>query len=77
VLGLVIYLLLSVILMFTIPNEIEEHVPSATVGRARCPAVWGLWFLLPDHRQHHLVPQGPAVAQRLLAEQGRPARLIA
>jgi hypothetical protein len=46
VLGVVIYLLLSVVLMFTIPNEIknmyerEGREPPVT-------AIWGLWFLLP------------------------------
>jgi hypothetical protein len=46
VLGVVVYLLLSVVLMFTIPNEIknmyerEGQDPPVT-------AIWGLWFLLP------------------------------
>jgi hypothetical protein len=46
VLGIVIYLLLSVVLMFTIPNEIknmyERDGREPTVS-----AIWGLWFLLP------------------------------
>ncbi len=46
VLGIVIYILLSVILMFTIPNEIKNMYQRA--GReSPISAVWGLWFLLP------------------------------
>ncbi len=46
VLGVVIYLLLSVVLMFTIPNEIEKMYQRD--GRqSPVSAIWGLWFLLP------------------------------
>ena len=45
-LGVVVYLLLSVILMFTIPNEIKNAYQRD--GRSSpVSAVWGLWFLLP------------------------------
>jgi hypothetical protein len=46
VLGIVVYLLLSVVLMFTIPNEIEKMYKRD--GRqSPISTVWGLWFLLP------------------------------
>lgn len=46
VLGVVIYLLLSVVLMFTIPAEIEKMYKRE--GRqSPVSALWGLWFLLP------------------------------
>jgi Domain of unknown function (DUF4234) len=46
VLGLVIYFLLSVVLMFTIPHEIEQMYRRD--GRqSPVSAIWGLWFLLP------------------------------
>jgi hypothetical protein len=46
VLGVVLYLLLSIILMFTIPNEIKNMYQRS--GReSPISAVWGLWFLLP------------------------------
>ena len=46
VLGIVIYLLISVVLMFTIPNEIKNMYERD--GRpSPITAVWGLWFLLP------------------------------
>jgi uncharacterized protein DUF4234 len=46
VLGVVIYLLLSVVLMFTIPNEVEKMYQRD--GRqSPVSALWGLWFLLP------------------------------
>ena len=46
VLAIVIYLLLSIILMFTIPNEIEKMYQRD--GRqSPISTVWGLWFLLP------------------------------
>jgi hypothetical protein len=46
VLGVVIYLLLSVVLMFTIPNEIKNMYERE--GRdSPVSAIWGLWFLLP------------------------------
>ena len=74
VLGVVIYILLSIVLMFTIPSEIQKMYQRD--GRAE-PGVAGLGPVVPaaDHRQHHLVPQGAAVPQRLLAEQGRAAGL--
>jgi hypothetical protein len=46
VLGIVIYLLISIVLMFTIPNEIKNMYERD--GRpSPITAVWGLWFLLP------------------------------
>ena len=46
VLGIVIYLLLSIVLMFTIPDEISKLYKRD--GReSPVSAVWGLWFLLP------------------------------
>jgi hypothetical protein len=46
VLGVVIYLLLSVVLMFTIPNEVKNMYERE--GREpKVTAIWGLWFLLP------------------------------
>ncbi len=46
VLGVVIYILLSVVLMFTIPNEIDKMYQRD--GRqSPVRAIWGLWFLLP------------------------------
>jgi hypothetical protein len=69
VLGVVIYLLLSIVLMFTIPNEIDKMYQRD--GRqSPVSAVWGLWFLLP------LIGTSSGTsrcsgAQRLLAEQGR------
>lgn len=46
VLGVVVYLLLSVVLMFTIPSEIEKMYQRE--GReSPVSALWGLWFLLP------------------------------
>ena len=46
VLAIVIYLLLSIVLMFTIPNEIEKMYERD--GRqSPISTVWGLWFLLP------------------------------
>jgi uncharacterized protein DUF4234 len=45
-LGIVIYLLLSVVLMFTIPSEIEKMYQRD--GReSPVSTLWGLWFLLP------------------------------
>ncbi len=46
VLGLVIYLLLSVVLMFTIPNEIK-NLYERDGRESPVSAIWGLWFLLP------------------------------
>jgi Domain of unknown function (DUF4234) len=46
VLGIVIYILLSVVLMFTIPNEVKNSYERD--GRqSPVSALWGLWFLLP------------------------------
>jgi hypothetical protein len=46
VLGVVLYLLLLPVLMFTIPNEIKNMYER---DRRASPvtALWGLWFLLP------------------------------
>ncbi len=46
VLGIVIYLLLSVVLMFTIPGEIEKMYQRDGRQSPVSP-LWGLWFLLP------------------------------
>ena len=46
VLGIVVYLLLSVVLMFTIPNEIK-NMYERDGRQSPVTAVWGLWFLLP------------------------------
>jgi hypothetical protein len=46
VLGVVIYIVFSVVLMFTIPNEIKSMYERD--GRqSPVTALWGLWFLLP------------------------------
>ena len=46
VLGVVIYLLLSPVLMFTIPSEIQKAYQR--MGReSPVEPLWGLWFLLP------------------------------
>ena len=61
------------VLMFTIPNEIEKMYQRD--GR-QSPVTDTVGAVVPaaDHRQHHLVREGAAGAQRLLAEQGaRPA----
>ena len=70
VLGVVIYILLSVVLMFTIPNEIKNMYERD--GR-ESPVDPALGPLVPAaaHRQHHLVRQGAARAQRVLDQQGR------
>jgi Domain of unknown function (DUF4234) len=46
VLGVVIYLLLSVVLMFTIPNEVKNMYERENRD-SPVSAIWGLWFLLP------------------------------
>ena len=46
VLGIVIYLLVAVVLMFTIPHEIEKMY-QRDGRRSPISTVWGLWFLLP------------------------------
>jgi hypothetical protein len=44
--GVVLYLLLSVVLMFTIPNEIQKMYERE--GRqSPVTTLWGMWFLLP------------------------------
>jgi hypothetical protein len=46
VIGVVVYLLISPVLMFTIPNEIKNMYERE--GRASpVGPLWGLWFLLP------------------------------
>jgi hypothetical protein len=46
VLGIVIYLLLAVVLMFTIPSEIKNMYERDSRESPVAP-LWGLWFLLP------------------------------
>ena len=46
VLGLVLYFFVSVVLMFTIPNEIK-NMYERDGRQSPVSAVWGLWFLLP------------------------------
>ena len=46
VLGVVIYLLLAVVLMFTIPGEIKKMY-EADGRESPVEPLWGLWFLLP------------------------------
>ncbi len=46
VLAVVIYLLLAVVLMFTIPNEIKNMYERDGRESPVTP-LWGLWFLLP------------------------------
>jgi Domain of unknown function (DUF4234) len=46
VLGVVIYLLLSPVLMFTIPSEIQKMYQRDGRQSPVSP-LWGLWFLLP------------------------------
>jgi hypothetical protein len=58
-LGVVVYLLLNVVLMFTIPNEVKNAYERD--GRSSpVSAVWGLWFLLPiiGHFVWYLKVQG-------------------
>ena len=74
VLGLVIYLLLSVVLMFTIPSEIEKMYQRDGAREPGQPAR-GPVVPAADHRQHHLVREGPERAQRVLGQQGRPHRV--
>ena len=59
VLGVVIYLLLSVVLMFTIPNEIKNMYERENRD-SPVSAIWGLWFLLPliGHLIWYLKVQG-------------------
>ena len=76
VLAIVIYLLLSIILMFTIPNEIEKMYQRE---RTQEPDLDRLGPVVPAavDRQHHLVREGAAGAQRVLAEQGITSGLTA
>jgi membrane protease YdiL (CAAX protease family) len=46
VLAVVVYLLLAVVLMFTIPNEIKNMYERDGRESPVTP-LWGLWFLLP------------------------------
>lgn len=46
VLGIVILLLVSPVLMFTIPNEIK-NMYERDGRQSPVTAIWGLWFLLP------------------------------
>jgi hypothetical protein len=46
VLAVVIYILLSIILMFTIPNEIK-NMYERDGRQSPVTPLWGLWFLLP------------------------------
>ncbi|MGH9270454.1 MAG: DUF4234 domain-containing protein [Ilumatobacteraceae bacterium] len=46
VLGVVVYILLHVVLMFTIPSEIQKMYERDGRQSPVTP-VWGLWFLLP------------------------------
>ena len=46
VLGIVIYLLINVVQMFTIPNEIK-NMYERDGRQSPVSALWGLWFLLP------------------------------
>ncbi|MGI9052557.1 MAG: DUF4234 domain-containing protein [Ilumatobacteraceae bacterium] len=45
-LAVVIHILLSVVLMFTIPNEIQK-IYERDGRESPVSTVWGLWFLLP------------------------------
>jgi hypothetical protein len=46
IVNLIVYILLAVVLMFTIPNEIEKMYQRD--GRdSPVSTLWGLWFLLP------------------------------
>ena len=75
VLGVVIYLLLSIVLMFTIPNEIK-NMYERDGRQSPVSAIWGLWFLLPLIGNIIWYVKVQQRAQRLLAEQGRAAGLI-
>ena len=46
VLGVVIYIVISLVLMFTIPNEIK-NMYERDGRQSPVTALWGLWFLLP------------------------------
>ncbi|MGH9117950.1 MAG: hypothetical protein ACRD0A_08765 [Acidimicrobiales bacterium] len=65
--GVVFYLLLTPVVMFTIPNEIKNTYEAD--GRpSPVTALWGLWFLLPLIG-NIMVRAGAALPQRVLAEQ--------
>jgi hypothetical protein len=44
--GIVLYFFINVVLMFTIPNEVQ-HMYERDGRQSPVSAVWGLWFLLP------------------------------
>ena len=46
VLGVVVYIILSIVLMFTIPNEIK-NMYERDGRQSPVTPLWGLWFLLP------------------------------
>ena len=71
---IVLHLLLSVDPDVHDPDRDQEHVPAR---RSREPDVGDLGPVVPaaDHRLDVLRTQGAAVAERLLVEQGRAARL--
>ena len=46
VIGVVLYLVISIVLMFTIPHEIEQAYRRDN-RQSPISTVWGLWFLLP------------------------------
>jgi len=45
-LGVVVYIIFSIVLMFTIPNEIK-NMYERDGRQSPVTALWGLWFLLP------------------------------
>ena len=75
VLGLVIYLLLAVVLMFTIPSEIEKMYQRDGRESPVSP-LWGLWFLLPIIGNIIWYLKVQSCPQRVLVQQGRPPRVI-
>jgi len=46
VIGVILYLVINIVLMFTIPHEIEEAYRRDN-RQSPISTVWGLWFLLP------------------------------
>src|SRR5205823_8208621 len=56
------------------PERDQEHVRTRWSPEPGHPALGPLVPAAAD-RQHRLVPQGAAVAQRVLDQQGRPSRL--
>ena len=73
VLGVVIYILLSIVLMFTIPNEIQKMYQRDGRESPVSP-VWGLWFLLPLIGNIIWYLKVQRVAQRVLARARAPGR---